>query len=135
MRDGSRIPATERGSAAVEFALVLPVLLLVMLAFIQVGLIARDQLLLVQSSRAGAREAAVDPDDAVVRTAAASAAEGLDPSRLEVSVVREASMGDPVAVTARYDVPLDVPLIDVLLPPQVTLAATSTMRQEFNPSP
>jgi Flp pilus assembly protein TadG len=46
----------ERGSAAVEFALLLPILLLLLLAFVQVGVIARDSLVLTQASRAGARD-------------------------------------------------------------------------------
>ena len=45
----------ERGSAAVEFALLLPILLLLLLALVQVGVIARDSLVLTQASRAGAR--------------------------------------------------------------------------------
>ena len=49
----------ERGSAAVEFALVLPILLLLALALVQVGLLVRDQLILVEAARAGARQAAV----------------------------------------------------------------------------
>jgi TadE-like protein len=46
----------ERGSAAVEFALLLPILLLLLLALVQVGVIARDSLVLTQASRAGARD-------------------------------------------------------------------------------
>jgi hypothetical protein len=45
----------DRGSAAVEFALLLPILLLLLLALVQVGVLARDSLLLTQASRAGAR--------------------------------------------------------------------------------
>ena len=45
----------DRGSAAVEFALLLPILLLLLLALVQVGVVARDSLLLTQASRAGAR--------------------------------------------------------------------------------
>jgi Flp pilus assembly protein TadG len=45
----------DRGSAAVEFALLLPILLLLLLALVQVGVIARDSLVLTQASRAGAR--------------------------------------------------------------------------------
>ena len=48
--------AHERGSAAVEFALLLPILLLLLLALVQVGVIARDSLVLTQASRAGARD-------------------------------------------------------------------------------
>ena len=44
----------DRGSSAVEFALLLPILLLVLLALVQVGVLARDSLVLTQASRAGA---------------------------------------------------------------------------------
>ena len=43
----------DRGSAAVEFALLLPIMLLLLLALVQVGVIARDSLVLTQASRAG----------------------------------------------------------------------------------
>ena len=45
----------DSGSAAVEFALVLPVVLVVALALVQVGLLARDRLLVEAAARAGAR--------------------------------------------------------------------------------
>jgi Flp pilus assembly protein TadG len=45
----------ERGSAALEFAMVLPMLLIVTLALVQAGLFVRDQLVLVEAARAGAR--------------------------------------------------------------------------------
>ena len=44
----------EAGLVVVEFALLLPILLLFLLAAVQVGVLARDQLLLAQSSRAAA---------------------------------------------------------------------------------
>jgi Flp pilus assembly protein TadG len=46
----------QRGSAALEFALVFPLILLLLLALVQIGVLARDQLLLTQASRAGARD-------------------------------------------------------------------------------
>ena len=48
MRRGSG----ERGTAAVEFALVLPLLLVLTLALVQVGLLARDRLLVEAGGRA-----------------------------------------------------------------------------------
>jgi Flp pilus assembly protein TadG len=83
----------------VEFALVLPVLLLLCLALMQIGLLARDQLLVVQAARAGSRQAVVDPEDATVRSAALEAAPGLDPTRVEVTVDRAGGLGQPVMVT------------------------------------
>ena len=122
----------ERGSAVVEFALVLPILLLLCLALVQVGLLARDQLLLVQASRAGSRQAAVDPDDGAVRVAALDAAPGLDPARVEVTVVRAGGVGQPVVVTVDYGASIAVPLAGVFFPSEVRLEASTAMRQEFS---
>jgi Flp pilus assembly protein TadG len=63
-------PAGPRGSAAVELALVLPLALTAALALLQVGLLAKDALLVEQAAREGAREAAVSTDAARVREAA-----------------------------------------------------------------
>ncbi len=52
----------ERGSAVVEFALLVPVLLLAVLVAIEVAVVARAQLEVVNAAREGAREAAASPD-------------------------------------------------------------------------
>ncbi|HUK61946.1 MAG TPA: TadE/TadG family type IV pilus assembly protein [Dongiaceae bacterium] len=112
-----------------EFALVLPILLVVALAIVQVGLIARDQLLVVQAARAGAREAAVSPDPAAVRSAAAAAAPGL--AGIAVQVTRAGSIGDPVTVQAAAATPVRVPFVAWLFPSQISLHAVAVDRQEF----
>jgi len=94
-RDGSRVArrwasgaprvrAGERASASVEFALVLPLVLIMALSLVQVGLLVKDQLVVSGGARAGAREGAVTTDDARVQQAAidAASAGGLDPARL-----------------------------------------------------
>jgi Flp pilus assembly protein TadG len=121
----------ERGSAVVEFALLLPVLLLVLLAFVQVGSLTRDRLLLAQASRAGAREAAIsDSQDAIVE-AATMAAPGLDPARLRLDVVRAGERGSPVTVRLVYDALVSELVAGWLLPETVTLDVSATVRQEF----
>ena len=52
----------QRGQATVEFAFVLPLIVLAALAVIQVGLVVRDQLGVVHAAREAARAASVDPD-------------------------------------------------------------------------
>ena len=52
------------GSAAVEFALVLPLVLLVLLAVTQVAVVARTQLEVASAAREGVRRAATAPDPA-----------------------------------------------------------------------
>jgi Flp pilus assembly protein TadG len=119
------------GSAAVEFALLLPILLLVLLALVQVGVVARDQLLLTQASRAGAREAAVEGSLESVREAVGAAAAGLDPDRLTIDVAWAGERGSPVTVSLAYEAPMVSPLAGWLLPETVTLRSSAVMRQEF----
>ncbi len=123
--------AHERGSAAVEFALLLPILLLLLLALVQVGVIARDSLVLTQASRAGAREAAVQGSSDSVEEAVRAAAVGLDPARIDVDATWSGARGAPVTVAVTYDAPIASLLAGWLLPESVSLRASATMRQEF----
>lgn len=118
------------GSAVVEFALLLPILFLVLLAAVQMGVLARDQLLLTQAARAGAREAAVTLDEARIREVAFEASPGLDAARLELGVVREGSQGSVVTVSVGYRAVVAAPLAGWLLPATVDLTASASMRQE-----
>ena len=121
----------EGGSAAVEFALLLPILLLVLLALVQVGVVARDQLVLTQASRAGAREAAVDGSLEAVTEAVHLAAAGLDADRVVIDVAWGGERGEPVTVSLAYEVRTASPIAGWLLPESVTLRSSSTMRREF----
>ncbi len=118
-----------RGSSTVEFALVLPLLLIVLLGVVQVGLVLRDQLRVSQAVREAAREAVVTFDEAAIRTAAEHS--GLDGGRLQLQVTREGGTpGDGVSVLITYQEPLVVPFVSWLFPSGVVLSATTTMRQE-----
>jgi Flp pilus assembly protein TadG len=126
------VPASsDRGSAAVEFALVLPILFVVLLGLVQVGLLARDELLVQQAARVGARQAAVSPDGTSVRAAAVGGAGGLDGDRMTVTVEGGASQGEPVAVSVSYEAPIAVPFVEWLFPPSVSLTAGATDRREY----
>jgi Flp pilus assembly protein TadG len=121
----------DRGSATVEFALVLPLVLVVVLGLVQVGLVVRDRLLVESAARAGARAAAVQDDPAAIEQAAMAAAPGLDAARAQFGVVRTGSRGDAVTVHVVYDDPFRVPFVAWLLGPGVTLTADAAARQEF----
>jgi hypothetical protein len=87
-----------RGSAVVEFALVFPLAVIVLLVVVEVGVIGRAQIELVAAAREGARHAAVDPDPA--RAAhAVKAALGRQGDRARVSVTRPQAVGAPAEVT------------------------------------
>ncbi len=64
---------SQRGSAVVEFALVVPLVLALILGLVEVALVARTQMEVVNAAREGAREAAASPDPAdAVRVARAA---------------------------------------------------------------
>jgi hypothetical protein len=123
------VPPRERGSAAVELALVLPLALTVALAMVQVGLLAKDALLVAQAAREGAREAAVSTDEGRVRAAALRGG-ALPEDRTDVVVERTGTAGDPVTVLVRYRAATVVPFLSWLFPDEVVLEADATMRQE-----
>jgi Flp pilus assembly protein TadG len=120
------VRADHKGQAAVELALALPLVALLLLAVVQVGLVVRDQVLVVHAAREGARAAAVDPSAAVARRAAV-AGSGLPESRLRVDLTRR---GGRVEVVARFRSATDLPLVGSLLP-DLSLRANAAMRAEI----
>lgn len=135
MTASNRLPPTRdwcgrtRGSAAVELALVLPLVLLFALALVQVGLLAKDALVVLQAAREGAREASVTIDDDRVRQAALRGG-SLSPERTEVLVERGGGVGEPVTVEVAYRAPMIVPFVEWLFPDEVAVTSRATMRQE-----
>lgn len=73
----------DRGAAAVEFALLLPVLLLLVFGIIDFGRALNAQVTLTQAAREGARLAALNQANVVSRTQAA--ATGLSPVTVTVT--------------------------------------------------
>jgi Flp pilus assembly protein TadG len=130
-RFGVRTVGRERGTATVEFALLLPLLLVMCLALVQVGLLARDRLLTEAVARAGAREAALQADEAAIRQAALAAGPGLFADAVTIGVTRQGSVGDPVTVEVAYAEMIRVPFVDWLFGDTVTMSASATDRQEF----
>jgi Flp pilus assembly protein TadG len=119
----------DAGQAAVELALVLPLVAVLALALVQVGLVVRDQVLVTHAAREAVRAAAVDPAPSTPRDAARRAS-GLDTGRLTVEVVgRRGAPGQPVTIRVRYKSKTAVPLVGALVR-DVTLSGTATMRVE-----
>ena len=124
MRRGSG----DGGQAAVELALVLPLVVLVLLVVVQVGLVARSQILVVHAAREAAREAAVDPGADAPRRAALEGS-GLAGDRLTVASTGRGGPGSRVRVEVRYRAPTAVPLIGAAMG-DVVLEAAASMRVE-----
>ncbi len=118
----------DEGQASVELALLLPVVVLLLLAVLQVGLLARDVVLVTHASREAARAAATDPRPHAAKAAAASSS-GLQADRLSVTVMDRGAPGDRVRVEVVYRAETRVPLIGLLLGER-TIRSSATMRVE-----
>ena len=127
-RRGPGPPSHDRGQASVELALLLPIVVLLLLAVLQVGLLARDVVLVTHAAREAARAAATDPDATAAQEAAAGSA-GLRRDRISVEVRGRGEPGSRVSVTVTYRAPTAVPLVGALVGDR-TLVSTATMRVE-----
>lgn len=116
------------GQASVELALLLPVVVLLLLAVLQVGLLARDVVLVTHASREAARAAATDANPESARRAAADSS-GLSEERLRVRVSGRGEPGSRVSVTITYRAPTSVPLVGAFLGDR-TIRSSATMRVE-----
>lgn len=114
----------DRGQAAVEFAIALPLVVVLVLGVVQVAAIVRDQLAIELAAREGARAAAVSASPASAAGAAADAATGLEPIRTVTSIG-----ASTVTVTVTHTTRARVPLLGLAIG-DVTLDATVTMRRE-----
>ena len=84
-RRGHRVRDTDRGAAAVEFALLLPLLLLLVFGIIDFGRALNAQITLTQAAREGARLAALGQPNVVGRTQAAATGLSLPPGDVKVT--------------------------------------------------
>jgi len=116
----------QRGSMSVEFALVLPLVILALFTVAEVAGVAKTQIELTNAAREGARTAAVDPEPAaaaqVVRAALGDAA-----SQAIVTVSRPHIVGEPAVVSITFNHTLAPFLMGGA---GVQLRATASMRVE-----
>lgn len=109
----------------VEFAILLPILVLLIMGMVEFGRAYNAQITLTQASREGARVLAITKDPGQAATAASNvAATTLNVSMLSVSTTACTS-GDPTSLTASYPFSYDIPLWGTAT---INLSATGVMR-------
>jgi TadE-like protein len=123
----------QEGQSVVEFALVLPLLALILMSILQFGILFNNYLTLTDAVRAGARKAAVsrhdvDRDDHVIATVE-NAATALDKDELDVTVDSPTwGPGDKVTVKGSYK--CDLTILGIDLKPNCHITSETTERVE-----
>ena len=104
--------SSQRGQTMTEFALVMPILLFLLLAIIQFGVVFNNYVTLTDAVRAGARKGAVarrlSSPSTQVETQVRNAATDLKASSLSVTVNSTFVQGSDVTVTATYPYELKI---------------------------
>jgi Flp pilus assembly protein TadG len=122
----------ESGQSMVEFALIVPVLCMILFGIIQFGILYNNYLMLADAARVGARKAAVSRQAAnpvaLADAAVRSSASNLDQAKLGVFITATAwAPGADVTVETRY--PYKISLLGKVVA-DGTLSSQTTERVE-----
>ena len=129
----NRIRNNEEGQTLVEFALVAPILFLILFGIVQYGIAFKHSIALTDAVRSGARQATVSrnaPDPvAATKTAVLKAGSDLDSSKLNVTVTAPPwQPGATVTVTATY--PYSINILGIVVA-SGDLHSSTTERVEY----
>lgn len=120
MRGGGR----DRGQAAVEFAIALPLVVMLLLGLIQIVVVVRDQIAVELAAREGARAGSVAASPAAAASAAAGRATELTPL-----VVTTSATDDHVTVSVSFTRRNRLPILGIVIR-DVDVSASVTMARE-----
>ena len=116
---------SEKGASAVEFALVTPLLILLVFGAIQFGRLYNNYIAVTHAAREGARLAAVGKyDEGTVRQRAYP----VTPSSVRLSYPEGPGHGNPVQVIVEYTYKLSIPFMGDRVVP---LSGKASMMQEM----
>lgn len=97
----------ERGAVAVEFALVLPILVTLLIGIMEFGMFYSAQVSVTAAAREGARIMAISDDPAAARTAVRTASPVLDPAVTDAQIVISGACSPGATATVRINYTLD----------------------------
>ena len=122
-----------RGQTLVEFALVIPIFILLLLGLFDIGRAVWNYNTVANAAREAVRVAVVNQDPVAVRDAAKQAGTGLGLTDADIDLTECFIQECPYSVTIEFDYTPSTPLIGNLFDP--TLKSTATMPVEYQNGP
>lgn len=119
---------SERGAVAVEFAIVLPVLIMLVLGIVEFGRAFQVQATLAAAAREGVRIMAIQDDPAGARAAARSASTSLDPALTDADIAVSPASCAAAAGNATVTITYRLPFFTTLFGTGIDLSADGVMR-------
>jgi Flp pilus assembly protein TadG len=130
-----RNTSNQQGQAVVEFAVILPVLLLVLFSILQFGIVFNNYIQVTAAAREGARKAAVSRGlgaagaKSAAITAAKGAAPGLNQSKVNVTFPNNPSFTAGTDVVVQVTYPYSINILGKVVS-SGNLTSATTMRVE-----
>ena len=118
----------EKGASAVEFALILAPLIVLIFAIFQFGIVFNNWIALTHAAREGVRLAAVDEDEAIIEEEIVNRAPSVKIDTILIDPLH-GEVGSPVTVTVTgWPVDLNIPFLN---PKSIVLTSSATLRIEY----
>lgn len=120
-----------QGQALVEFALVIPIFLLLVLGMMDIGIVLNQYIVVTEAAREGVRSAALGSSDTITIAVAKLAAATIDQGNLQVTVLPTVKIqGSSVTVTVSNPVKTVTPIISAFFPANFQVQGVAVMRVE-----
>jgi Flp pilus assembly protein TadG len=123
----------EKGQSLVEFAILLPLLLLLLMGILEFGLMLNAYLSINNSAREGARLGIVDGSNLEISQLITNLSTNLNTENLVINIVPlegSRKSGDTLTVEVIYNYQVIIPIISNILNDVVVLKAKTSMRIE-----
>ena len=123
----------QKGQSLVEFTIILPILLIILLGMLEFGLVLNAYLSINNCSREGARLGVVGGSDGEIKNLIKDISPSLNTNKLNVSINPVESSrrrGESLTVTVEYSYDVITPIISVIIDDEIDLKMQTTMRIE-----
>lgn len=123
----------QKGQSLVEFAMILPFLLLLIMGIVQFGMLLNSYLGLQNAAREGARTGIVGSTNTEIQNSIIATSPTLDVNNLTINItpseaIRES--GEALTVKVSYNFQLTIPIISNIFGNEIILNAQTSMRIE-----
>ncbi|GAH83835.1 unnamed protein product [marine sediment metagenome] len=103
---------SEKGASAVEFAIILPILIILVFGIVQFGIAFNNYITITHAAREGARIAAVDLNNPDLKNIIIERAYPVPITPDDITITPEGTnIGDPVEVEITYNISITIPLV------------------------
>ncbi len=131
-----KIIKSEKGASAVEFALILPILIMLVFGIFQFGIAYNNYITITHAAREGARRAAVDLDISNLSPLKQIIIDRAYPiplteADIDIRTPEGIKIGDPVEVEITYNITIEIPLVGSWNIPLTSLAVMRLENYEY----